>query len=404
MQRPRQAVILAGGRGTRLAPLTDTIPKPMIRFHGKPFLEYLIELLRDQGFDRILLLLGYLPETIRDYFGDGRRWGVSIEYEISDVEWDTGQRIKSAHKLIDPVFFLMYCDNYWPMRFEPLWKKFVASRLQAQITAYRNTDNYTRNNLRVDSHDRVVDYDRSRQRPGLSGVEIGFAILLRSTIDLLPGGNVCFEGEVYPELVKKRQLGAYVTDHRYYSVGSLDRLPLTGEFLARRPAVFLDRDGVLNKKMSRGEYVCTWDQWEWLPGVKKALKLFEEVGCRVIVITNQPGIARGAMTLNALNEIHQKMKEEAAESGGRIYAVYTCLHGWDEGCECRKPKPGLLFQAQRDHSLDLSRIHFIGDDERDIQAAEAAGCLPALVSENKSLLDIAQELIHATSGKHVIKN
>ena len=78
--RPTQAVILAGGRGTRLKPLTDTRPKPMIEIHGRPFLEYQIEQLRDQGFERILFLLGYRPEVVQEYCGDGRRWGVKIEY------------------------------------------------------------------------------------------------------------------------------------------------------------------------------------------------------------------------------------------------------------------------------------------------------------------------------------
>ena len=104
-QRPTQAVILAGGRGTRLRPLTDTRPKPMIEIHGKPFLEYLVEMLRDQGFDRILLLLGYLPEVVQNHFGDGRRWGVTIEYSITAVDDDTGRRVKLAAPRIDECFF-----------------------------------------------------------------------------------------------------------------------------------------------------------------------------------------------------------------------------------------------------------------------------------------------------------
>src|SRR5947208_1036557 len=124
MTRPTQAVILAGGRGTRLAPLTDTKPKPMIEFHGVPFLEYLIVMLRDQGFSRILLLLGYLPEVITKHFGDGSRWGVSIEYLVSDVEDDTGKRLKLAQDRIDPLSLLLYCDNYWPMDFAALWHHF----------------------------------------------------------------------------------------------------------------------------------------------------------------------------------------------------------------------------------------------------------------------------------------
>lgn len=397
MERPTQTVILAGGRGSRLAPLTDTLPKPMIRFHGKPFLEYLVEMVRDQGFKRILLLLGYLPEVIQNYFGDGDRWGVSIEYSVSSVEDDTGRRIKRAQPLIDPVFLLMYCDNYWPMQFARMWQRFVASDVTGQITVYRNVDQYTRDNVLIDSEGYVLHYDKGRQKTGLSGVDIGFVILKHSTIDLLPEGNVLFEKEVYPQLVSRRQLRAYVTDHRYYSVGSPDRLPLTEEFLARRPTVFLDRDGVLNRRMSRAEYVCSWEQWEWLPGAKEALRLFKEANYQVIVITNQPGIARGAMTQAALDEIHEKMKIEVTQAGGHIEAIYCCLHDREEGCECRKPKAGLLYQAQRDFNLDLSRTYFIGDDERDAQAAATAGCPWLLVSNKMSLLGYVRRLLNNTT-------
>jgi len=394
MQRPRQAVILAGGRGSRLSPLTDQLPKPMIEFHGKPFMEYLIEMLREQGFQRILLLLGYLPKPIQNYFGDGHQWGVAIEYSISGVEDDTGRRIKRAESAIDPVFLLMYCDNYWPMRFQFMWQKFEASGLSGQITVYRNTDGTTRDNLQVDSEGNVLVYDKSRKKSGLSGVDIGFVILKRAAIGLMSDENITFEEKVYPQLVSQHQLGAYVTDHRYYSVGSHDRLPITDKFLARHSTVLLDRDGVLNRKMPKAEYVTDWSQWEWLPGAKKALRLFKEAGYRVMVITNQPGIGRGAMTRAALEEIHRRMKTEAQVSGGQIEAVYHCPHDWEEGCECRKPRPGLLYQAQRDFHLDLTRTCFIGDDERDGQAAEAAGCPSILLSGEMTLLDATHQWLN----------
>ena len=103
-QRPTQAVILAGGRGTRLKPLTDTRPKPMVEIHGKPFLAYQIEQLRDQGFEKVLLLLGYLPQVVQDYFGDGSRWGIKIEYSISAVDDETARRLKLAESLLGSLF------------------------------------------------------------------------------------------------------------------------------------------------------------------------------------------------------------------------------------------------------------------------------------------------------------
>ena len=136
VERPTQAVILAGGRGTRLRPLTDQRPKPMIEIGGKPFLEYQVEQLRDQGFERILLLLGYLPEVVQDYFGDGSRWGVRIDYSVTDVDDDTGRRIKLAESRLDPHFLLLYCDNYCPLRFDEMWKTYQEANVPAMLTAY----------------------------------------------------------------------------------------------------------------------------------------------------------------------------------------------------------------------------------------------------------------------------
>jgi histidinol-phosphate phosphatase family protein len=393
LQRPTQAVILAGGRGTRMRPLTDMRPKPMVEIHGKPFLEYLVDMLREQGFERVLLLLGYLPDVIQDYFGDGSRWGVQIDYSVSDADDLTVRRVQLVKERLDPCFLLMYCDNYWPMYIEKMWERFTTANVPAMITVYSNKDKYSRDSVRVGADGYVDVFDRSRTTPGLQGIEISYAILTRPVLALLPEQDALFEEAVYPQLVKQRQLLAYVTDHRYYSVGSLERLPLTEAFLARRPTVLLDRDGVLNTKPPKAHYVRTWEEFEWLAGAKEALRLLSSAGYRVIIVSNQAGIARGAMTEAALTHIHERMQAEAVQAGGQIEAVYCCVHDWDEGCECRKPKPGMLFQAQRDFHLDLSRTLFIGDDERDAQAADAAGCPSVLVSDERPLLDVARKLV-----------
>lgn len=392
-RRPTQAVILAGGRGSRLRPLTDTRPKPMIEFHGKPFLAYLIELLRAQGFGRVLLLLGYLPDAIQSYCEDGRRWGIRIEYAVSAVEDDTGRRLKLAASRIDPRFLLLYCDNYWPMPFEAMWNRYLALEVPAMLTVYRNADRYTRDNVRLDDDGYLTAYDKDRTMPHLRGVDIGFGLFHRNVLEWLPDANVCFERVVYPRLVAARGLAAFVTDHRYYSVSSHERLPMTERFLTRTPAVIVDRDGVLNAKPPRAEYVRSWREWTWLPGALEALRLFTEAGYRIIVVSNQAGIARGAMTEADLATIHAHMKADVEAAGGCIEAIYYCPHGWDDGCDCRKPKPGMLYAAQRDGDLDLSRTTVIGDDERDGQAAEAAGCPWIQISPQRSLLDVAHELV-----------
>ena len=393
--RPRQAVILAGGRGTRMQPLTNDRPKPMVPILGRPFLEYQIEQLRDQGFERVLLLLGYLPQVVQDHFGDGRAWGVQIEYSVTGPDDLTSSRVATARHLIDPCFLLLYCDNYWPMQMERMWKRFQSAAKPGMITVYGNKDAYSRGSVILDEANNVLVFDRLRVTPGLQGVEISYAILTDLALELLPEKDTLFEEAIYTPLAEQGRLAAYVSDHRYYSVGSLHRLPDTEEFMRRKPTVILDRDGVLNRKAPRAEYVADWSAWQWLPGALEALRLLRSAGYRVIVVSNQAGINRGAMTEAALEQIHTRMKADVEQAGGRIDAIYFCPHDWDEGCECRKPKPGMLFQAQKDFSLDLSRTYFIGDDERDGIAAEAAECPFALVTPSRSLLDITRELLGA---------
>jgi histidinol-phosphate phosphatase family protein len=392
VKRPVQAVILAGGLGTRLKAITDLRPKPLIEFYGKAFLLYIIEHLKSQGFSQVLLLLGYLPEMFQEYLGNGRKFGVDIEYSITSESDDTGRRIKLAEPLIDDQFFLMYCDNYWPFSFERLWGHYQRSGVAAQLSVYSNKDGYTRNNVQV--RDRIIcEYDKTRKAAGLNGVEIGFGIFPKTVLDLLGDDNSLFETKVYPPLIKEKQLAGFVTDHRYYSVGSFERLSITRDFLARRPTVILDRDGVLNKKPPKAEYVRNWNEFEWLPGAKEGLKLLRKNGYQTIIVTNQAGIARGVMTESDLRAIHLNMRRAAIASGGEIDAVYYCPHGWDEGCECRKPKPGMLFQAQREFQLDLSRTFFVGDDERDVEAGATAGCKTLLVDSNHNLADLVRSRI-----------
>ena len=394
-ERPRQAVILAGGRGERLRPLTDTRPKHLVEVGGRPFLDHLLRLLSEQGFDRVLLLLGYLPQATVDFIGNGQRYGARLEYRKTPADWQTSLRLRDAQPHLDQRFLLLYCDNYWPMPFLRMWDSYRAGGAPAQITVYENTDGWSRSNVRFEHDGRVIRYDKTRLAADLNGVDIGFALLDRGSLDVLPDGNVPVEAALYPALAAQGKLRAFPTKHRYYGVGTPERLALTAEFLNSRPTVILDRDGVLNRKPAIGAYVRSWDDWEWLPGSLEALRLLHEAGWRVLVATNQAGVARGALRATELTEIHRRMQQQARRAGGKIEAVYCCPHGWDAGCGCRKPAPGLLFQAQKDFHLDLSRTWFLGDDERDAQAAEKAGCRFAMVDQQNPLLACASRWTQA---------
>lgn len=396
-ERPRQAVILAGGRGTRMRPITNDRPKPMVPFLDRPFLEYQIEQLREQGFEQVLLLLGYLPEVIQDHFGDGRRWGIDISYSVTDPDRLTTARIAYARHLLEPCFLLLYCDNYWPMQMGRLWQRFCDAAKPALITAFSNRDGIARGSVLLDANQNVLVFDRLRRHPRLREVEISYAIITDRALSLLPPKEALFEEAIYTPLAQQGRLAAYVTDHPYYSIGSLERLPATERFFRRRPAVILDRDGVLNRRPPPAQYVRCWEDWCWLPGALEGLRLLHQAGWRILIASNQPGVGRNLMSAADLTVVHDRMRQEARAAGGEVDAIYCCTHHWDAGCDCRKPKPGLLYQAQRDFDLDLTRTPFIGDDQRDEAAAEAAQTPFFRVMTGRSLLDISRRLLESGS-------
>jgi D-glycero-D-manno-heptose 1,7-bisphosphate phosphatase len=153
-----------------------------------------------------------------------------------------------------------------------------------------------------------------------------------------------------------------------------------------RPAVFLDRDGVINR--NRDDHVKSWSEFEFLPGALEALKRLAGLELPVVVVTNQAAIGRGLMGAAEVDEIHRRMVEAVRLVGGRIDAVLYCPHRPDEGCECRKPKPGLLFEAARMLGLDLAASILVGDAESDLLAAQAVGCRPVLVRTGRGAAPI----------------
>jgi D-glycero-D-manno-heptose 1,7-bisphosphate phosphatase len=139
----------------------------------------------------------------------------------------------------------------------------------------------------------------------------------------------------------------------------------------------LDRDGVINQDSAA--FIKHPDEWIALPGSMEAIARLSRAGWRVVIASNQSGVARGLFSMDTLNAIHAKMRREAALAGGAIDAIFVCPHGPDDGCVCRKPKPGLLLDIARRYDIDLKNVPAVGDSLRDLQAASQAGCSPWLV-------------------------
>jgi D-glycero-D-manno-heptose 1,7-bisphosphate phosphatase len=170
-------------------------------------------------------------------------------------------------------------------------------------------------------------------------------------------------------------------------------------------AAFLDRDGVINRKAHEGEYVTRWEEMEILPGVEEAIALLNGAGLYVIVVSNQRCVAKGLVSVADLEALHQRMSEVIASKGAKIDAIYYCPHETDPPCRCRKPQPGMLLDAARDHGISLGESWMIGDSQADIKAGRSAGCKTALVTPDgdgknievdllaSSLLDASQRIL-----------
>lgn len=398
MGKIKQAVIFAGGLGERLKPFTETNPKPMYPFQGKPFIEYLVEQIVSFGINDIIILLGYLPEKVTEYLGDGSRYGAKINYCITPVEYDTQFRLKAAAEDLQDEFLMMYCDNYCPINFERLVRAYEENGAWIQFTAYANLDGYTKNNLKIAEDGQVLVYDKKRTQTDLQGVDIGYAIVSKKVLSLMSNQNENFEAVVYPQLVERGLLYAMVTEHRYYSIGSFARIELTEEFLSGQKYIFLDRDGTLDVRPPKACYVEKPEDFIWLPGAKEAVKKLKDAGYFIILVSNQAGIAMGRLTDEDVARVNEKMQDDLLAIGACIDAIYYCPHGWDSTCSCRKPKPGMLYQAQKDYSINLPECYLIGDDERDIQTAENADVKGILVDENYTLLDAVNDLLEGKKG------
>ncbi len=158
--------------------------------------------------------------------------------------------------------------------------------------------------------------------------------------------------------------------------------------------IILDRDGTINHE--RDDFVKSADEWEPLPGALEAIARLNYAGWKTVVVTNQSGLGRGLFSAQALSSMHIKMNKLLMQVGGRLEAVFFCPHTPDEGCNCRKPLPGLMLEVEKRFNVNLSTVSAVGDSLRDLQAAAAAGCTPHLVRTGRGLVTEASPLVPGT--------
>ena len=220
----KQAVILAGGLGTRLRPITQAIPKPMVEVGGRPFLEQLLLRLSRRGFDDYVLLVGHLGDQIIRYFADGSELGVRIQYSVEKELLGTGGAMKQAEGLLQDKFMVLYGDSYLPLAYERPMSLFESSGRSGLITVYPNRPRIAKNNVCLGSDGLVKLYDKSAETPEMNGVEAGVFFMRKEALSLAEPGKFSLEQVVFPKLIKRGDLLGYFTETRFWDIGTPEGL------------------------------------------------------------------------------------------------------------------------------------------------------------------------------------
>jgi MurNAc alpha-1-phosphate uridylyltransferase len=229
-----QVVILAGGLGTRLRPLTNRVPKSLIEIHGKPFLEYQIELLKHNEINDIVLCVGHLAEQIKDYFRDGKVFGVDIQYSEEDKELlGTAGALKKAEPLLEETFFVLDGDSYLPLDYAEVMSYFKERDKLALLVVYRNYNRYDRSNVVIDA-EMVKVYSREKQVPSMIYIHAGLSIVTKEALALVPDGQPVSQDELWSKLISRNELLAFETDCRFYEVGSFSGLEEFRQLMGQR--------------------------------------------------------------------------------------------------------------------------------------------------------------------------
>lgn len=416
-----KTVIMAGGKGTRISSVASDIPKPMIQVEGKPVLEHEIECLREQGFDDIIITVSHLGNIIMDYFGDGsaispvtgKTFGVHIEYYFEEQPLGNAGALFQIKDKLDSDFLLLNADAMFDVDFNRFVDFHKSHGGLVTLFTHPNSHPYDSGVIIADEHgavERWLTKEDDRPKYYRNCINAGLHVIspkileteiMTSKVDLDrqllkplagTGKMFCYNS---PEYVK--DMG---TPDRYYSVcEDFKEGRVKGKNLVnKQKAVFLDRDGTINKYIG---FLRDLDDFELIDGVASAIKAINVSGYLAIVVTNQPVIARGEVSFEELQEIHNKMETLLGEQGAYVDAIYYCPHHPHKGyegerpelkieCDCRKPKPGMLLQATKDFNIDLEHSWMIGDGENDIAAGKNAGCHTALIATDEH--DYGQEV------------
>jgi len=229
-------VLLAGGKATRLRPVTETIPKSLLEVAGKPFIEHQLELIKRNNITQVVICVSYLGGQVREFVGDGSRYGLKIDYSFDgDTLLGTGGTIKNAFKLLDDKFFVMYGDSYLTADFKIISDYFLKGDKSGLMTVFKNEGKWDKSN--IDFRDgKIINYDKSIENKNMEYIDYGLGILKKRAFEDFKNEKVFDLEAVYKNLLRKKELLGYEVSERFYEIGSFRGLEETQAFLENKMA------------------------------------------------------------------------------------------------------------------------------------------------------------------------
>ena len=404
-----QAIILAGGAGTRLKDRLGDLPKPMIPIAGRPLLEHQLELAKVHGFTDLVFFVHYRADLIEQHFGDGSKWGVRIRYVTEREPLGTAGAVLAGRELLAGRFLVLYGDTMVNVDLGRIWRAHADARADATLLLHPNDHPLDSDLVEVNEASRVLAF---HNRPHPAGrwfqnlVNAGLYVLEKSPLlehasrlantsgritdfgkDIFPAmvaGGAHLLGYNSPEFIK--DIGTPVRYDRVcaqFANGTIARSTLA----TPQRAVFLDRDGTLvhDKNCLRSA-----DGLELLTGIAAAIHDLNHHAWRTVVVTNQPVIAKGWCDEAEMQRMHNKLETLLGLEHAFLDRIYYCPHHPEAGfegerrdlkirCDCRKPGTGMIQRAVTELNIDLAQSWMIGDTTTDMQTAKNAGLRSILV-------------------------
>lgn len=409
----KQAIILAGGKGTRLQERLGGLPKPLVDICGKPLLERQIESLKSYGFDQILILVNHGADQIIHFCNSKNNWNIDVQcLDDGQPRGTAGAAIQVFPRLADE-FLVVYGDTMFDIDLNR-FQAFHDEEKLAGATLFLHPNDHPHDSdlVAMDEQCRITGFypyphDPKVYLPNL--VNAGMYYFRKDALKLWVGNTAVldFGKDIFPALIEEGVvLRGYNSPEYIKDCGTpkrLDKVCAHYEFgliaasnlRFKQKIIFLDRDGTINRSVDQ---LANADDFELLPGVAQAISQLNHVGYRVVVVTNQPVLARGECMLEELEAVHRKMQALLGEHGAYVDRIYYCPHHPDSGftgeikelkriCNCRKPAIGMLIQAQKDLNADFGASWMIGDSTADILAAQTAGVRSILLETGNAGLD-----------------